>query len=111
MAKEQHGELRLKGTGKGMDITFYELNGKFFWRKKSSLTKERWLNDPAFEKSRQAAAAFGEASALAKLVHRQLPRGQKKTHLIGKLTGMAGTLLKSGISAEAVIQALKVDFS
>lgn len=54
--------LGLKGTIGG--INFYTTGGKTYARAKSSLTKEKVMNDPAFARSREQMSEFGAAAAL-----------------------------------------------
>ena len=102
--KEQKGALRLTGTAKHSDITFYERDGVFLWRKKTSLTKERVKKDPAFARSRRASDAFGKASILAKKVYWQLPEEKRKHRMFGQVTKFACKLLKEGVEETEAIR-------
>jgi hypothetical protein len=101
---KQAGPLRLTGTH--TDLTLYEMDGQFLFRKKTSLTKQRVKTDPAFAKSRRASAQFGAAAVLAKKVYWSLPKEKRKHGLIGRLTGIANRLLQSGANEEEVITQL-----
>jgi hypothetical protein len=52
----------LKITGTLGDITFYELDGEFYARKKSSLDGKRVKKDPRFRRTMYEAGEFGKAS-------------------------------------------------
>lgn len=59
MAK-QAGILHLTGTLG--EITFFEQDGHYYARRKSSLDKKRILTDPQFERTRENSSEFGMAS-------------------------------------------------
>lgn len=103
MAK-QIGFVKVRGTIGG--ITFYKLNGGYYARKKSSLSKERVLRDAAFAGSRRSSALFGTASKLAKIVYRRMPIKKKGHGGIGKLTAKANGLLHEGIAAADALELL-----
>lgn len=53
------------------EVTFYKgRNGEFFARRKSSLDKERVLQDPAFVRTRENSKEFGNANTAATLLRR-----------------------------------------
>jgi hypothetical protein len=54
------------------DLVFYKMNGKYYVRKKSSLSKKRVKKDPVFVNTRRNAAAFGEASKKASSFYRTI---------------------------------------
>lgn len=108
MAK-QNGIMPLRGT---LDnLTFYRCNGKDYVRAKSSLNKNRFNTDPAFEGSRKAAALTKITAPLASKVYHQLPKKLKKQGIIGKMIGEAGRLLRSGLSEQEIIDSLYIKFN
>jgi hypothetical protein len=104
----QAGPLFISGTLQ--DLTFYQLDGTFYVRQKSSLTRKRFRKDPAFARSRERAAQFSVASKLAKEVYYLLPKKKRKHGVIGKLTGQANRLLQEGASVEAVKRRLQKEW-
>src|SRR6185369_5309850 len=77
-----------KYSGSMDDVTYYKLNGKYYARKKSSLSKEDVMTKKAFAKSRKASAQFGKASTANKLIRTSLMEGipfSRKTEIHNKL--------------------------
>ena len=97
----QTGIIKVRGTVGG--ITFYKLNGIYYARAKTSLSKERVQQDAAFARSRRSSAFFGTAAKLAKVVYRKLPVSKKGHGIIGRLTAKANRLLHEGVTANEVL--------
>lgn len=83
-------------------VTFYEMNGEFYVRMKSSLTGKRVKKDPAYALTRQYAECLAIASPIASVVYRTLPKDSRKRADYQSLTGMAIQLLKAGVAAAEV---------
>lgn len=62
----------IKFSGALGDLVAYQRNGKWVLRRKSSLTKKRVRNDPAFQRSREASKEFGGASTISKYIRDRL---------------------------------------
>jgi hypothetical protein len=82
----QIGSLRLKGTIAG--ICFYRMYGRYYARKKSSLTGKRVKRDPAFARTMYYAGLLGKASMIASERYKRVvpkeERSRKKYHeLVG----------------------------
>ena len=60
----QSGIIKLKGTIG--DITFYKSKDGYLARQKGGVEKERFLNDPKFQRTRENAAEFGRAGKASK---------------------------------------------
>jgi hypothetical protein len=108
MARPQ-GTIYDSGTIDGM--TFYRMEGKYYTRRKTSLSKERVLTNKAFERSRTAARVFGEASKLASEEHGMLTREQRKHGLIGKLSRAANRRLHQGMDKVEVVLVLLREYA
>lgn len=104
MAK-QKGPVFFTGCSGG--ICFYRMDGQYYQRRKSSLSRKRVKRDPAFSRTMHYAGLLGNASRLAADVYRVLPRVQKKHALYRQLTGEAMQLLKKGMEASAVTEQLR----
>ena len=105
MAK-QTGIFKIIGTLGG--ITFYEMGGEFYARKKSSLDGKRVKKDPRFRRTMEEAAGFGKASAAARAVYWALPAELRVHGLYGILTGRMRKLMREGRTAqEAQLQLLR----
>ncbi|HLP37349.1 hypothetical protein [Lacibacter sp.] len=66
----QIGLLQIIGTVHG--ICFYKMDGKYYARKKSSLSAERVKQDPAFVETMRYANQMGNASKIASTIYRQI---------------------------------------
>jgi hypothetical protein len=108
MAKQQ-GPNFITGTVGG--ICFYSMDGKFYARRKSSLSKKRVKNDPAFELTRVYAGLMGRASKIASAVYQTLPRDTRKHELYRALTGKALQSLKEGLDETAVKERLLAELA
>lgn len=107
MAKQQ-GIIPLTGTIDNK--SFFRLNGQYYAKNKSSLDKERFYTDPAFEGSRKTAAHTKRTAPIASMVYRQLPKKLQKHGVIGKMIGEAGRLLRAGSSDQEIINGLYAKF-
>ena len=77
------------------------------WRKASSLTGERTKKDPAFKGFRQSSSRLKEASPIAASLYKQVPEHVKQYALYRTLTGEAIRMLKEGMVADLITEALK----
>ncbi|HNP20615.1 MAG TPA: hypothetical protein PKM63_20535 [Panacibacter sp.] len=104
MAK-QAGQILITGT---IDqLCFYQMDGIFYVRKKSSLSGKRVKGDPAFAGTMRYANLLAEAAKIASGLYRVLPVEQKAKGLYKVLTGKVMQLLKAGKSAEQVVGLLQ----
>ncbi len=88
------------------NVCFYKMEGNYYARLKSSLSRKRVLKDPKFQLTRVHAALLGEASKIASRVYR-LIRGEHKKHaLYREITGKAIYMLREGKDKEAVFETL-----
>jgi hypothetical protein len=99
MAK-QKGPRFITGTING--LTYYKLNGRYYVRKKSSLSRKRVKRSPAFRRTMEYAELLGQASKLASAVYRMLPRQKQQVERYRALIGQAMQLLKEGLDAAEV---------
>jgi len=97
---KQLGPVFISGTVGG--VTFYQRKGAWLVRQKTSLNKKRVSTDPAFANSRKASAGFGRASKLAKKIYWQLPAHKRGRGVIGKITGLANTMMLNGAAPLAI---------
>lgn len=100
----QCGPLFITGTLD--DVCFYKMEGKYYVRQKSSLTRKRVLRDPKFQLTRVYAALLGEASKIASHVYRLIAGEQKKHALYREMTGKAIYMLREGKDAHEVYEIL-----
>jgi len=97
---KQCGPVYITGTVKG--ICYYRMNGKYYARRKSTLSRKRVKKDKAFALTRKYAELLGMASSIAARVYRLLPKAQKQLSLYRAMTGKAMGMLKQGVSEEEV---------
>lgn len=62
----QKGIIKLKGTIG--DITFYKSKDGYLAREKGGITRERFMNDPNFQRTRENASEFGRAGKASKIM-------------------------------------------
>jgi hypothetical protein len=101
---KQYGPIQITGTID--NVCFYKMDGIYFARMKSSLTRKRVLKSTAFRRTREHAATLGEASKIASRVYRLIPKAQRKHTLYRKMTGKAIYLLREGKNKEVIFQNL-----
>ena len=97
--------LFITGTYNG--ICYYKMNGQYYCRRKSTLSRKRVKRSPAFKLTMKYAGLLGQASQVAAEVYRSLPRAQRKHALYREWTGQAMQLLKAGMEATMVVEQLK----
>jgi hypothetical protein len=99
-------------TGTLGEVTFYQLNGVYRIRRKTSLNKQRLKKDPAFANTRRSSERLSMASKIAQQFYRkifphQLHDGLKTWHPIWQRTIQ---MVKGGMEAEAILEQLKEEF-
>ena len=104
MAK-QAGHIKIKGT-QG-NLTFYEMDGKYYVRMKSSLTGKMFRTKKCFAASRQSAARFAKGNQIASTIYRGLPKWMRVYDLFCALKSAAIGLLKEGMGEAEVKAALE----
>ncbi len=102
MAK-QSGPIKVRGTVQG--LTFYQLEGEYYVRQKSSLDAKRIKTDPAFANTRKENDLLALASPTASHVYQQL-KPNRMVHQYRKLTAMAKRLYRQGLNEKTVTRRL-----
>lgn len=103
MAK-QVGTIKLTGTID--DVTFYQMNGKFYARKKSSLSREKVKHHTSFALTRMYNNIMANASSIASALYRTIPRPKRKHAFFLMLTGKTHQLLKQGLPKANIMKKL-----
>lgn len=85
---------------------FYQCNGQYYMRSKSSLSGKRVKRDTKFAITMQYAKWMGEASKIASGVYRKLYAGNKSRKIYQLLTGKALKLLKEGKNKNEIVELL-----
>lgn len=99
MAK-QTGDSVFIGTYNG--LCFYSMNGKYYVRASSPLSRKRVLTDSAFAGTRRYAQWLAAASPIASAIYREVPLEKRHKNLYRTITGKALLLLKAGVEAAEV---------
>jgi hypothetical protein len=84
--------------------------GQNIWRRGTSLTGERTKTDPAFKGFRQSSSRLKVASPIAASLYKMLPEHVKQYAMYRTLTGEAIKLLKEGMEAAVITEALKTKY-
>ena len=95
MAK-QKGIVKLKGAIG--DLSFYKSGDGYMAREKSGIDKNRFRNDPAFQRTRENGAEFGRAGKAGKLIRtafRQLINVASDSRVTSRLTRELLKVIKS----------------
>src|SRR5438270_2072735 len=101
MAK-QVGHIFIEGTLD--DLTYYKMDGVYYVRKKSSLSRKKVLKSPRFERTRMHASQLAEASRIASKLYREIPKDKRNIQLFRVIVGKAKVLLAEGKEKEEVIE-------
>lgn len=92
MAK-QTGVYKITGCVEG--ICFYQMDGQYFARKKSSLSRNRVLHDPAFLKTRLYASLLAKAAKIASVYYHTLPEAERNLQVYRRITDEVMRVLKA----------------
>jgi hypothetical protein len=105
---KQAGIIKFSGT---IDqLTFYELYGDYYVRRKTSLDKNRVMQDPAFENSRKRMVEFGVASKFCSPIYHSFAPMYKGKGIQQKMSGRAHSYFLQGKSEEYVRMQLIREF-
>ena len=97
MAK-QIGNIKITGTYD--NVCFYQMDGAYYARRKSSLTARRVKTSPKFALTRVYAGLLAQASKIASEIYKDLPRGFRQYWMFRAFTGEALQCLKKGETCE-----------
>jgi len=90
----QAGKIWITGTIGG--LTYYKMEGKWYVRTKSSLTRKRFMRDASFERSRKSAERFAMGNKLASKLYHRVEKSKRAYKLFCFLKKRAIALLKEG---------------
>ena len=105
----QAGTIFIEGTLD--DLTFYKMDGKYYVRMKSTLSRKKVLNSPRFARTRMHAGQLAEASKIASVVYRQIPKEERSIKLFRTIVGKAKLLLAAGKDKEVVLEILVAELN
>src|SRR4051812_27790627 len=101
----QAGDIKI--TGSIEDLCFYEMEGEYYVRRKSSLSSRKFWKDPVFERSRKSCGRFALGSRLASVVYREVEASKRVYSFYRFLLKSAVGLLKEGKQEELVVEDLR----
>jgi hypothetical protein len=84
------------------NVCFYQMGGRTYQRKKSSLTRKRVLKSKSFEKTRKCAADLGRAARIGSVIYKALPGDIRDRWIYRAITGEAASLLYEGKEEQEV---------
>jgi hypothetical protein len=82
------------------DLTFYKMDGLYYVRKKSRLTREKVLKHRAFAKTRFYADRLVVASKIASSIYSDLPMDWRQFWMFREFTGEAMTMLDNDLTPQ-----------
>lgn len=97
---EQTGDIKI--TGSIDDICFYRMEGRYYARLKSSLSRTRFFNDPVFEGSRKSAFLLAAASQLSSRLYHTLRLEFKGRGVYQELTGQIKLFMAQGMTEDSI---------
>ena len=104
MAK-QVGPVFLTGTVG--NVTYYKMDGQYYARSKSSLSRKRVKRSRSFKRTMEYADWLAQASKIAAAIYRLFPRKTRQHDDYRTITGQAMQLLKSGVEKKIVQELLE----
>jgi hypothetical protein len=107
MAK-QVGPVFLTGTVG--NITYYKMDGQYYARSKSSLSRKRVKRSRSFKRTMEYADWLAQASKIAAAIYRLFPRKTRQHADYRTITGQAMQLLKSGVEKAVVEEQLEREY-
>jgi hypothetical protein len=105
---KQAGHTNIIGTIDG--ITYYQMKGKYYSRRKSSLTKKKVKTDRAFARSRESSKRFALGQGIASAIYKKLlPKGGKQDVFV-KMRSEAILLVKDEVDEKEIVKRLTKKF-
>lgn len=84
------------------DLAFYKMDGNYYVRKKSRLSREKVLTHPNFKMTRHYASLMACASKIASAIYSDLPIHWRQFWMFRSFTGEALAMLNEGASPQDV---------
>lgn len=105
---QQCGPLFLECTWD--DLTFYKMDGKYYARSKSRLTRNRVLTHPDFAMTMAYARLLATASKIAASIYSDLPINWRQYWMFRSFTGEALTMMDAGATPQQAYDYLWVTY-
>ena len=96
-------------TGTIHDVTYYKMDGVYYARMKSSLSRKKVLESSSFALTRMHANQLADASRIASQLYRNIPKEERNMQLFRAIVGKAKVLLAEGKQRELVFEILMND--
>ena len=97
-------------TGTLGEITGYQVNGKFFMKRKSEVSRYRLLHSASYAASRETSSQFGDTSSITSEVYRQLPKGAGGGKAWQAMRRRTQAMVKKQLPRQQIIAALTKEF-
>jgi hypothetical protein len=105
----QTGTILFEGTIG--NITGYRVNGKYYLKTKSSLSRKKILSNNCFSNTRRNAKWFGEAQTIAKQIYHELSPGKRDQYKVWyPLRNKAQLMVRKELPREKIIRQLRSEF-
>ena len=99
--------IKIIGTFRHLDLTFYKQNNQYLVKNKSSLNAKRIKTDPSFRVFRERSTQFAEATKIASRIYRIYPKGKKKPGVFQKLCAKVYKHILNGKTESEIKQLIK----
>ena len=93
-------------TGTIHDITYYKMDGLYYARMKSTLSRKKVLTSPRFARTRIHAGQLADASRIASQLYKDIPKEKRNMQLFRSIVGQAKVLLAEGKAKQRVVEIL-----
>jgi hypothetical protein len=88
------------------DVCFYKMDGKYYVRAKSSLTRKQVLFGKRFRKTMESAGRLARGSRIAAAIYGAIPEEIKAYSMYRVMVGEAVRLIKAGMTDEEASKVL-----
>ncbi len=97
-------QVGTKITGTLDELTFYQINGNFYVRKKPQLNRKKYLHHPSYKKLRDNNNIFKKAVRITSYLHGLLPAEERRFGAFAKITGWVIKRLQEGLTEDDIYQ-------
>ena len=98
-------------TGTIDNLTFYEMNGKHYVKRKTEVSRKRIRTNPQYSNTMRNANWFGQAVKLAREVYYQLPRNERDQYKTWyPMRNRAQELVRKELAPDEIIRLLREEY-
>jgi hypothetical protein len=92
------------------ELTGYEMNGRFYLKRKSEVSQHRLRHHKIFAPSRAASGRFGDTSSITSSVYRQLPKGAGGLQVWQAMRRRTQAMVEKEVPGTEIIAVLSREF-